>query len=569
MRFCRMIVPAVLFATMVSTQAWSQARLNSAVLPSGRSVQVAMPASAFLTVVNAASGDDTTGCALVLEGITGGSFEYFATDADNEPVGDANPVFDLAAGNAASFVFSYSRNQAADPVDIYPVVNCGNGSSARIRGVNSFVFSASATPVPDIIPIAVTLSGDGVVRSADTGRRQALALAAVNFGAGDPTNPPQIPPSAEANIRVVPVWGGLPLPASLLVCETDTQSNCIAPLSESVWSMIGSTPRTFKVIVDPDDQAGIPLFPDIVRVAVEFRDQSGVVRGSTSVALTAPPPQWPFPWNATNWPSHSASNGIGSTARGNWIGYFEPSDGAPYVGPVFGNGASIGGELWQSIFVPFRHLTDSDGIDIAVDQTLRVVEPAGQGSPAQMAYINTPGAGANAFTGEYLLNSYLILRARHPSGATTRIRAVWSPANANGISPAEVEGNYAVNLPSGVTSGGSATFTRQTSNGGFPVRNFNGIGSVRVPTSFLQSTSPVDTAFLTGTFDMMRMDGRDNDGPYLLYTEYNQLGNFGVADLFFFKPADGRSEFSFITGAERRWVGAFLQEYNWIEGTPQ
>jgi hypothetical protein len=81
---------------------------------------------------------------------------------------------------------------------------------------------------------------------------------------------------------------GAMLPLTVSICETVPATGaCRAPPGASVTTTIAAnaTP-TFGIFgLAP---GAIPLDPATARVFVRFRDAGGVVRGATSVAVTAP-----------------------------------------------------------------------------------------------------------------------------------------------------------------------------------------------------------------------------------------------------------------------------------------
>jgi hypothetical protein len=159
------------------------------------------------------------------------------------------------------------------PTDIRLTFDCDNTEPAPIiSGVNTLFFSASATPVADIVALAATLNNDGIVNIPGTNGTGVFAVATVNMSAGD-----TLTVSADA--------GGAALPVNVFVCQTDPQSSaCSSPPADSVTTMIltNETP-TFGVFVAATGD--VSFFPEIHRIFVRFKDSGGVTRGSTSVAV--------------------------------------------------------------------------------------------------------------------------------------------------------------------------------------------------------------------------------------------------------------------------------------------
>ena len=82
---------------------------------------------------------------------------YQATNpATNQITGAPNTPVSIGPGVAQSFVFAFSPTAMAW-TDVRFRFNCADGSLAPITsGLNTLLFSASATPVPDIVALAAT-----------------------------------------------------------------------------------------------------------------------------------------------------------------------------------------------------------------------------------------------------------------------------------------------------------------------------------------------------------------------------------------------------------------------------
>jgi hypothetical protein len=141
-----------------------------------------------------------------------------------------------------------------------------------LSGVDSLLISASASAVPDVIALAATESGDGIVDIPGIAATGAFAIASINAG-------------AEATISVSADTGSATLPVALTLCHTDpTSGQCLAAAASSVSLPIntGGTP-TFSVFAKASGK--IVLAPGSSRIFVRFKDSSGTIRGETSVAL--------------------------------------------------------------------------------------------------------------------------------------------------------------------------------------------------------------------------------------------------------------------------------------------
>jgi N-acetylneuraminic acid mutarotase len=161
-------------------------QLMAAVLPTSRSVQVGTPATAFATIINTDS-NMATGCTISPITSIPATLTYQTTDpATNQVIGAPNAPVDIPAGAAQSFVFALTPTAPMALTDLPLSFDCANTDPAPvISGLNTFLLSASATPVPDIVAMAATPSGDGIVNLSGTNGVGAFAVATVNVGAGD------------------------------------------------------------------------------------------------------------------------------------------------------------------------------------------------------------------------------------------------------------------------------------------------------------------------------------------------------------------------------------------------
>jgi CHRD domain len=246
------------------------ATLVSAVLPSSRSVQVGAAATAFATIINAGS-TTAIGCGIsVLTGIAA-NFSYQATDPANQPVGNPNTPVNIVPGGAQNFIISLTPTAAIAPTDVQFSFDCGNTNPAPINvGLNTLLFSASITPVPDIVALAAAIGG--IVDISGATGAGAFAVATVNVG-------------AMGTITASADTGNTALPMIINLCETNPiTAQCISAVGPSVNTQINAnaTP-TFGIFVA--GTGNVPFDPAANRIFVRFKDGSGVTRGSTSVAV--------------------------------------------------------------------------------------------------------------------------------------------------------------------------------------------------------------------------------------------------------------------------------------------
>ena len=267
----------------VSGQAVSP--LVAAVLPSSRSALVGAPVTAFVTVVNAGS-DTAPGVGVFLRTQIAATLTFQTTDpATNQPIGAPNAPVDLPAGRSQTFVIALTPSKAFPPVSVEFDFSTGPDHVLTISGVNTLSLSASTVPTPDFVALAATSSNDGILDASISGavatafatlgtmqgvvlrHRGAFAVAAVNVGAAG-----VLTASARATGKAS---------VALAVRETDPATGAI--VGGNVKPMAPGQTATFAVFALGES---VPFDPAINRIVVELLDDSGVVRGSTSVALT-------------------------------------------------------------------------------------------------------------------------------------------------------------------------------------------------------------------------------------------------------------------------------------------
>jgi len=247
--------------------------LAAAVLPGNRSVQVGTTATAFATIINGGSAT-ATACGLSLVTSMPATFSFQTTNpATNQVTGFPNTPVNIAAGAAQTYVFALTPSATIAPTDVQLDFDCTNMNPASIiPGLNTMSFSASNTPVPDIVALAVTMSNDGILNIAGTNATGAFAVATVNVGATG-----IITASADT--------GGANIPVNLFVCETNPGTGvCVAsPASTVVTTINANATPTFGIFVQGN--GNVPFDPALNRIFVRFKDNANVTRGSTSVAV--------------------------------------------------------------------------------------------------------------------------------------------------------------------------------------------------------------------------------------------------------------------------------------------
>lgn len=251
--------------------------LRAAVLPNSRRVLYGEVGSAFMTVINPASfGTPVTNCRILPGNIYDAAvFEYRFTNGQNEPFGAINPRFDLAPGGSQSFVFTL---RGSVPGVLRPVWNfyCDNVVPIQQpRGADEIRIWSATDPGADIITIAATPSGNGILDLPSSGTR-AFAVAAVNIG------------TSMTELELEPAAFSSGAGARTEICETNPNTGaCISPRGPRVViaNFAANQVRTFSVfVITTDFNAGFD--PTNNRIRVEFRhdDVPGRMWGSTSVA---------------------------------------------------------------------------------------------------------------------------------------------------------------------------------------------------------------------------------------------------------------------------------------------
>ena len=199
------------------------------------------------------------------------AFTYQVADGTNQPVGSPALPVQIPPGVAQAFVLTITPTEAFAPTNLRIDFVCNNaGPAPAYLGVNSLLLSAEHEPIPDIVAMAATPSGDGILTL--RGGQGSFAVATVNLGSSG-----QIAVSADTGAP------GLPLTAT--VCQTTAESGaCVIPPAPLVSVAIGSSATpTFGVFA----QASSPIGDDPTanRIHVRFVDAAGAPRGATSVSV--------------------------------------------------------------------------------------------------------------------------------------------------------------------------------------------------------------------------------------------------------------------------------------------
>jgi hypothetical protein len=245
------------------------ATVVAASLPSSRSVQVGNLASAVATVINT-SNTTATDCSIAPQTSVPADFTYQTTDAANAPVGSPNTPADIPAGGSQNFVFGFLPTEPITPTEVQLSYDCTNSDPAPVSAVlNTLFLTASATPVADIVALAMTPTSNGILDLTGSNGSNAFSVGTVNAGSTD-----TITASAAAGS----------LPVILSICETNATGDCLSAEASSTTSSVsaGATP-TYSVFVTANGT--VPFDPANNRIVVMFTDAGGAVRGLTSVAV--------------------------------------------------------------------------------------------------------------------------------------------------------------------------------------------------------------------------------------------------------------------------------------------
>ena len=253
--------------------------LSAAVLPLSRSHQIGTFLTAFATIINSASFPAQQ-CFVALPAnapLGLGTFVFQTTDPmTNVVTGTPNTPANIAGGGALqTFVFGFTPTAVIPETSLAMNFLCDNTLPAPfVAGVSDLTIVTAATAIPDTIALITTLSSDGVVRIASASDTQVFAVATSNVGAA-------------GTIVVTADTGGIVLPVTLTVCETNGVGACLAPPAPSVTvSYAAGTARSFGFFAAAN--GSIVFDPGVNRVFVRLTE-SGTLRGATSAAICTKP----------------------------------------------------------------------------------------------------------------------------------------------------------------------------------------------------------------------------------------------------------------------------------------
>lgn len=273
-------------------------RLFGAVLPAHRNVQDGTVITAFMSIINPVSQQETArNCRIEPIGYLprrsdlwpynfAGNFQYQATDAANTPIGIANQPFDIDPGEVQSFIISFDPAALMEPEVLLTTI-CDNvlPDFASRDTFGTFSFVTVDRPVSDIITIAVSPSNNGII-NVPNGQTRAFSVAAINIG-GDGSDI-RVSASRSYILDYDPPRDSL---LSVEICETNpSNGQCLSDRGErqSVHFAPGDV-RTFTVFIRAEGRHAY-FSPRDFRATVrfdteEFDGTHSHLRSETSVAI--------------------------------------------------------------------------------------------------------------------------------------------------------------------------------------------------------------------------------------------------------------------------------------------
>ena len=247
--------------------------LVAAILPSSRSTQLGTATTVFGTVINVGTST-AQAVGIGLKTVIPASFAFQAIDrVTNAFSSPPNTGVDIPSGESRDFVITLTATAPVNPTELeFTFAGTNTTPVDTLVGINTLFFSASTTPVPDILALAATLTNDGIVNIPGTTGTGVFAVATVNLG-------------ASGGIAATVDTGTATLPISLFICQTDPITGaCLSPPASNVTLTINAnaTP-TFGIFVQ--GTGTVPFDPATNRIFVRFKGAGNVTRGSTSVAV--------------------------------------------------------------------------------------------------------------------------------------------------------------------------------------------------------------------------------------------------------------------------------------------
>lgn len=251
----------------------SDVKLMSAVLPYARTGVVGQPITGFGTVINDGT-EAATGCGMRLPAGVSAMFDFQTVTDQNQLNGTANQFVSIPAKSKQGFVFAITPTSQIATRELPLIFGCDNAIPASSTvGLNTFIVSVPATRSADLVAIAVTLSGDGIVTLPSTNGLSAFSAAAINVGAAG-----SITASADD--------GGKGLNVELSLCKTNAAGQCTSgpPAPTVTVPFAANEIGTFTVFVRAT--GSIPFDPAIHRLFLRFKEGTATVGASTVAVQT-------------------------------------------------------------------------------------------------------------------------------------------------------------------------------------------------------------------------------------------------------------------------------------------
>jgi hypothetical protein len=147
--------------------------------------------------------------------------------------------------------------------------------------------AGSPTATPDIVAVAATTSGDGILNASVSGT---VAMARATIRMGETTRLRHrgafvvavVNAGAAGDLITVEATSRGDSPVSVSVRETDPSNGAV--IGGNVKFMAPGQTATFGVFAATSES--VPFDPATRRIALESKDSAGVVRGASSVAIT-------------------------------------------------------------------------------------------------------------------------------------------------------------------------------------------------------------------------------------------------------------------------------------------
>src|SRR5262249_3391665 len=127
----------------------------------------------------------------------------------NALTGAPNSPVTIPPGGSQSFLIGLTPTAAFAPTDVQLSFACANTAAAPLTPeLDTLLLSSSTGPVPDLVALSATLSGDGIVNISGAAGAGVFSVATVNLGAAD-----NVTASAEVTNGTLPV--------NVVICQTD------------------------------------------------------------------------------------------------------------------------------------------------------------------------------------------------------------------------------------------------------------------------------------------------------------------------------------------------------------